>query len=163
MKIAISVVVLAVVVVAVVIAVRSIGDDVGDIRQGFESSPVDTEVPANAMELIGWEVPIYSTLPPDEPEGVKFETHYCWLGPGSERFADFRCRGTVTTTSQGIVQVKCEGFPNEAESHKRRPDVTASKGFAIGRLLHANWEVSGEFESIKDVFVGRCAVFEWPS
>lgn len=166
MKITISVIVIAVVVVAVIFSIRSVGENVQDVRSGFtanQSAP--TKVPKNLVSVFDeeeWGRPIYSERRPVTSEEHSFETEYCWLVSASEESTQFRCRGSVEVSVEGDVTITCEGYANEAQSRRRKPPVAAEATIEIGRLLSAYWELRETVpESIK-VEAGRCGVLEWP-
>ena len=64
MKIGVSILVLVLGIVVVVVLMRSLGDDVSDIRSGFERNREVPEFPEVTMPLIDWATPVYTTIPP---------------------------------------------------------------------------------------------------
>lgn len=167
MKITISIIVIAVVVVAVIIAIRSLGEDVQDVRSGFTANQrAPTNVPKNQVSVFDeeeWGRPIYSEKRPVVSKEDSFETEYCWLVFSSDESTQFRCRGSVEVSFEGDVTITCEGYATEAQSRSRKPPVAAEGTIEIGRLLSAYWELRETFPASIDVGAGRCGVLEWPS
>ena len=166
MKITISVIVIAVVVVAVIFSIRSLGEDVQDVRSGFTANQrAPTKVPENQVSVFDeeeWGRPIYSERRPVVSEEHSFETEYGWLVSAGEESTQFRCRGSVEVSVEGDVTIMCEGYANEAQSRGGRPPVTAEGTIEIGRLLSAYWELRETFPESIEVGAGRCGVLEWP-
>lgn len=162
MKIGVSLLVLVVGIVVVVVLMRSLGDDVSDIRSGFERNREVPEFPEVTMPLINWATPVYTTIPPKVPEEAEFEITFCVLeSVGAER-GRVRCTGTVASPNEGTATIKCEGYSSAQQARRDRPVVEFSaKDFKVEELP-ARWTLAGFYNLNKTVEVARCAVYGWP-
>ena len=163
MKIGVSILVLVVGIVVVVVLMRSLGDDVSDIRSGFERNREVPEFPEVTMPLIDWAKPVYTTIPPKVPEEAEFEIMFCVLESVSAERGRVRCTGTISSPREGTATIKCEGYASAQQARRDRPVVAFSaERFEVESLV-AQWTATGLYSLNKQVEVARCAVYGWPT